>query len=328
MQVFKKIFPAAFVAFFVTALLLGANAQAQEWVPTKPVRIIVPITGSTNDVLARLLAPKLQEVFGQPFVVENKPGAGGNIGANEVARSAPDGHTLLIGYNGPLAINVTLFDKMPYDPVKDLAPIVLAVKASQYLVVNPATGINSVAEFISAAKANPTKYSYGSVAVGSASHLTMEMMKSAAGIHITHIPYRGAGPAISDLIGGTIQAGFFVPGNVQGFVKEGRLKLLATTGPTRFATTPNIPTLNESGLKDFEATSWIGLLAPAGTPANIIERYNREVVKILKSPEVSKKLHDMEFEIVAGSPKQFSEWISLEIKRWGKVIKDTGAKAE
>lgn len=328
MQVFKKIFPAAFVAFFVAALLLGANAQAQEWVPTKPVRIIVPITGSTNDVLARLLAPKLQEVFGQPFVVENKPGAGGNIGANEVARSAPDGHTLLIGYNGPLAINVTLFDKMPYDPVKDLAPIVLAVKASQYLVVNPATGINSVAEFISAAKANPTKYSYGSVAVGSASHLTMEMMKSAAGIHITHIPYRGAGPAISDLIGGTIQAGFFVPGNVQGFVKEGRLKLLATTGPTRFATTPNIPTLNESGLKDFEATSWIGLLAPAGTPANIIERYNREVVKILKSPEVSKKLHDMEFEIVAGSPKQFSEWISLEIKRWGKVIKDTGAKAE
>lgn len=328
MQVFKKIFPAAFVAFFVPALLLGASAQAQEWVPTKPVRIIVPITGSTNDVLARLLAPKLQEVFGQPFVVENKPGAGGNIGANEVARSAPDGHTLLIGYNGPLAINVTLFDKMPYDPVKDLAPIVLAVKASQYLVVNPATGINSVAEFISAAKANPTKYSYGSVAVGSASHLTMEMMKSAAGIHITHIPYRGAGPAISDLIGGTIQAGFFVPGNVQGFVKEGRLKLLATTGPTRFATTPNIPTLNESGLKDFEATSWIGLLAPAGTPANIIERYNREVVKILKSPEVSKKLHDMEFEIVAGSPKQFSEWISLEIKRWGKVIKDTGAKAE
>ncbi len=328
MQVFKKVLSAASIAFLVPVLLLGPSAQAQEWLPTKPVRIIVPITGSTNDVLARLLAPKLQEVFGQPFVVENKPGAGGNIGANEVVRSAPDGHTLLIGYNGPLAINVTLFDKMPYDPVKDLAPIVLAVKASQYLVVNPSIGINSVQEFIGAVKANPTKYSYGSVAIGSASHLTMEMMKSAAGIHITHIPYRGAGPAISDLIGGTIQAGFFVPGNVQGFVKDGRLKLLATTGHSRFTTTPNIPTLNESGLKDFEATSWIGLLAAAGTPPNIIERYNREVVKILKSPEIAKKLQDMEFEIVAGSPKQFGDWIGLEIKRWGKVIKDTGAKAE
>ena len=328
MRIFKKVLSAVSVAFFVPILLLSPTAQAQEWFPTKPVRIIVPITGSTNDVLARLLAPKLQEVFGQPFVVENKPGAGGNIGANEVVRSAPDGHTLLIGYNGPLAINVTLFDKMPYDPVKDLAPIVLAVKASQYLVVNPSIGINSVKEFIAAVKANPTKYSYGSVAIGSASHLTMEMMKSAAGIHITHIPYKGAGPAISDLIGGTIQAGFFVPGNVQGFVKDGRLKLLATTGHTRFATTPNIPTFNESGLKDFEATSWIGLLAPIGTPPNIIERYNREVVKILKSPEITKRLQDMEFEIVAGSPKQFGDWIGLEIKRWGKVIKDTGAKAE
>ncbi len=328
MRDFKKVLSAVSVAFLVPVLMLSTTAQAQEWFPTKPVRIIVPITGSTNDVLARLLAPKLQEVFGQPFVVENKPGAGGNIGANEVVRSAPDGHTLLIGYNGPLAINVTLFDKMPYDPVKDLAPIVLAVKASQYLVVNPAIGINNVHEFIAAVKANPTKYSYGSVAIGSASHLTMEMMKSAAGIHITHIPYRGAGPAVSDLIGGTIQAGFFVPGNVQGFVKDGRLKLLATTGHTRFVTTPNIPTLNESGLKDFEATSWIGLLAPAGTPSNIIERYNREVIKILKSPEVTKKLQDMEFEIVAGSPKQFGDWIGLEIKRWGKVIKDTGAKAE
>ena len=328
MRIFKKVLSAVSVAFFVPILLLSPTAQAQEWFPTKPVRIIVPITGSTNDVLARLLAPKLQEVFGQPFVVENKPGAGGNIGANEVVRSAPDGHTLLIGYNGPLAINVTLFDKMPYDPVKDLAPIVLAVKASQYLVVNPSIGINSVKEFIAAVKANPTKYSYGSVAIGSASHLTMEMMKSAAGIHITHIPYKGAGPAISDLIGGTIQAGFFVPGNVQGFVKDGRLKLLATTGHTRFATTPNIPTLNESGLKDFEATSWIGLLAPIGTPPNIIERYNREVVKILKSPEITKRLQDMEFEIVAGNPKQFGDWIGLEIKRWGKVIKDTGAKAE
>lgn len=325
MQFLKKV---RWVALLVPAMALNVTARAQEWAPTKPVRIIVPIIGSTNDSLARLLAPKLQEALGQPFVVENKPGAGGNIGANEVVRSAPDGHTLLVGYNGPLAINVSLFDKMPYDPVRDLAPITLAVKSPQYLVVNPATGIRNVRDFIAMAKANPTKLSYGSVALGSASHLTMEMMKSAAGFRMTHIPYRGAGPAVSDLIAGNIQAGFFVPGNVQGFVKEGRLKLIATTGQKRFPSSPDIPTLSESGLKDFDATSWIGFLAPAGTPSNIIDRYNREMVKILKQPDISKKLQDMEFEVVASSPKQFGDWIGVEIKRWGKVIKDTGAKAE
>jgi tripartite-type tricarboxylate transporter receptor subunit TctC len=195
-------------------------------------------------------------------------------------------------------------------------------------VVNPATGITDVKDFIAKARANPTKYAYGSVAMGSASHLTMEMMKSGANFRMTHIPYRGAGPAVADLIAGNIQAGFFVPGNVQGFVKEGRLKLLASTGPKRFPSTPDIPTLSESGLKDFEATSWIGLLAPAGTPPAIINRYHEEMVRILNSPDIQKRLHEMEFEIVASSPKQFSDWIGTEIVRWGKVIKDTGAKAE
>ncbi|WP_066708142.1 Bug family tripartite tricarboxylate transporter substrate binding protein, partial [Curvibacter delicatus] len=238
------------------------------------------------------------------------------------------GHTLLVGYNGPLAINVTLFDKMPYDPLKDLAPITLAVKSPQYLVVNPASGITSVKDLVAKAKAEPSKYSYGSIALGSASHLTMEMLKSAAGFHMTHIPYRGAGPAVTDLIAGNIQAGFFVPGNVQQFVKEGRLRLLATSGSKRFGSTPNIPTLIESGYKDFEATSWIGFLAPGGTPAPIIERYHREIVKILNQPDIKKRLIEMEFDIVASNPKQFSDWIRTEIGRWGKVIKDTGAKAE
>ena len=305
----------------------ASSAQTSEWQPSKPVRIVVPIVGSTNDVLARLIAPKLQEALGQPVVVENKPGAGGNIGANEVVKSAPDGHTLLVGYNGPLAINVGLFDKMPYDPTKDLAPITLAVKSPQYLVVNPATGITSVADFVAKAKASPTKYSYGSVALGSASHLTMEMFKSAAGFHMTHIPYRGAGPAVTDLIGGTIQAGFFVPGNVQQFVKEGRMRLLASTGTKRFASTPDIPTLSET-YKDFEATSWIGFLAAGGTPAPIIERYHREIVKILNQPDIRKRLLEMEFEILASTPKQFGDWIQTEIGRWGAVIKATGTKAE
>jgi tripartite-type tricarboxylate transporter receptor subunit TctC len=318
----------AFAALLITSLGFAGSAKAQDWAPSKPVRIIVPIQGTTNDVLARLVAPKLQEALGQPVIVENKPGAGGNIGADMVAKSPPDGHTLLVGFNGPLAINVSLFDRMPYDPVKDLTPITLAVKSSQYLVVNPATDINSVKELVALAKANPTKYSYASIAIGSGSHLTMEMFKSAANIHLTHIPYRGSGPAMVDLIAGNVQAGFFSPGNVQQFAKDGRLKLLASTGQKRFLSTPNVPTMIESGFRDFEATIWIGFLAPGGTPRNIIDRYNREIVKILNSPDVRDKLLEMEFEVVATTSEQFSDWIRSEIPRWGKVVKDTGAKAE
>lgn len=311
-----------------TSTASGGASPANDWVPTKPVRIVVPIVGSTNDVLARLLAPHLQEALGQPFVVDNRPGAGGNIGAGEVARSAPDGHTLLVGYNGPLAINVTLFEKMPYDPTRDLAPITLAVKSPQYLVVNPGAGFTSVQDFVAKVRAAPDTYAYGSVAMGSASHLTMEMFKTAAGLRITHVPYRGAGPALTDLIAGNVQAGFFVPGNVLQFVKDGRLQLLASSGAQRFAATPEIPTLAESGYHDFEATSWIGLLAAGGTPTPIIERYHRELVRILGLPDVRRKLEDMEFDIIASTPAQFADWIRVEIGRWGKVIRATGARAE
>ncbi|MDB5942052.1 MAG: tripartite tricarboxylate transporter substrate binding protein [Ramlibacter sp.] len=308
--------------------LAGTSAHAQEWAPTKPVRIIVPIVGSTNDVVARLVAPKLQEALGQTVVVENKGGAGGNIGADLVAKAPPDGHTLLIGYNGPIAINVSLFDKMPYDPVKDLAPITLAVTSPQYLVVNPGVPVNTVAELVARAKAQPGKLSYASVSVGSASHLTMEMLKSAAGIDMTHIPYKGAAPALTDLVGGSVQAAFMVPGNVMQFAKEGRLRLIASSGAKRFPGTPNVPTLVESGYPDLVATSWIGFLTTAGTPRNIIDRYNREIVKILNMPEIRDKLTGMEFEVIAGTPEQFSGWIKTEIPRWGKVIKATGAKAD
>ena len=317
--------------FTLVALIFGGanlTAFAQEWSPSKTIKIIVPIVGSTNDVLARIVAPKLSEAMGQPVVVENKPGAGGNIGADFVAKSPPDGHTLLIGYNGPLAINVGLFDKMPYDPVKDLAPITLAVATPQYLVVNPALPIKSVPEFVAYAKNSAHKMSYASIAVGSASHLTMEMLKVAAGVDITHIPYRGAGPAVTDLIAGNVDAAFLVPGNVQQFLKEGRLRLIATSGQKRFASTPTIPTLIESGYPDFLATSWIGFLTTASTPKTVIDRYNKELVKILRSSEVKEKLESMEFEIIAGTPEQFRSWIASEIPRWGKVIKLTGAKAD
>jgi tripartite-type tricarboxylate transporter receptor subunit TctC len=325
MKILQRVTAAALSSVCLGSVV--APASAQEWTPTRTVRIVVPIVGSTNDALARLVAPKLQAVLGQPVIVENKPGAGGNIGADMVAKAAPDGHTLLVGYNGPLAINPTLFEKLSYDPVKDFAPITLAVSSPQYLVVNSNLPIKSVAELVAMAKASPDKLSYGSVAVGSASHLTMEMFKSAARIDITHIPYKGATPAITDLLGGNIHAAFMVPGNVQQFAKEGRLRLIASTGEKRFASTPNVPTMIESGYPDFVATSWIGFLAPAGTPKNIIDRYNKEIVRILKTPEVRDRLRDMEFEVVASSPEQFGAWIRSEIPHWGKVIKDTGTKA-
>jgi tripartite-type tricarboxylate transporter receptor subunit TctC len=313
---------------FTLGLALAVSAQAQEWSPTKTVRIIVPIVGSTNDVMARLIAPKLQEAIGQPVVVETKAGAGGNIGADYVAKSAPDGHTLLVGYNAPIAVNISLFDKMPFDPVRDLAPITLAVTASQYLAVNPKLPVNTVAELVALAKAQPGKISYASISVGSASHLTMEMLKLAANVDITHIPYKGTAPAVTDLIGGSVQTGFFVPGNVQQFAKEGRVRLIASSGAKRMASTPNIPTMIESGYPDLIGTAWIGFLAAGGTPRPIIDRYNKEIVKILNSPEIKEKLLGMEFDFVASSPEYFAAWIKTEIPRWGKVIKATGAKAD
>jgi tripartite-type tricarboxylate transporter receptor subunit TctC len=310
------------------AVLLSPGSNAQEWSPSKTVRIIVPIVGSTNDVVARLVAPELSRAIGQPVIVENKGGGGGTIGADMVAKSEPDGHTLLVGFNGPLAINVTLFDKLPYDPLKDLAPITLAVSSPQFLVVHPSVPVNNAKEFVARAKANPGAMSYGSVSVGSASHLTMEMLKTAAKIDVVHVPYKGASPAVADLLGGQIQAAFFVPGNVLQYLKDNKLRVIASTGRKRFAATPEVPTMIEQGFADFEAVSWIGFLTTGGTPRPVIDRYNREIVRILTSPDVRGKLEAIQFEVVAGSPEQFSQWIRSEIPRWGAVIKATGAKAD
>jgi tripartite-type tricarboxylate transporter receptor subunit TctC len=321
--------PRPLLRFFPIAFLVFAHGvPAQEWTPSRPVRIIVPIVGSTNDVLARLVAPELSKALGQPVIVENKGGGGGTIGADMVAKSDPDGHTLLVGFNGPLAINVTLFDKLPYDPLKDLAPITLAVTSPQFLVVHPGVPVKNAAEFVARARANPGQMSYGSVSVGSASHLTMEMLKTAAKIDVVHVPYKGASPAVADLLGGQIQAAFFVPGNVLQYLKDGKLKAIASTGRKRFAAAPEVPTMIEQGYADFEAVSWIGFLAPGGTPRTIVDRYNREMVRILTSADVRGKLEAIQFEVVAGTPEQFSQWIRAEIPRWGAVIKATGAKAD
>lgn len=300
-------------------------ARAEQWKPVKPIRIVVPIVGSTNDVLARLVAPELQAALGQPVVVENKGGGGGLIGTSDVVKSAPDGYTLLVGFNGPISINPTLLPQTPYDAQKDLTPITLAVKASQFLVVNPSVPAKTLEEFIDYAKKQ--HMSYASVSVGSSSHLTMEMLKLAAHIDLTHIPYRGAGPAVVDLVGGQVDAAFLVPGNIQEYAKEGRVRLLASSGEKRFVSAPNVPTVAERGFPGFNATSWIGFLAPGGTPKPVIDRLNTEMVRILKSPAIRKQLEDMEFDVVATSPQEFSAWIKEDTERWAKVIKAAGVKA-
>lgn len=315
----------------IVVLVLAAFSQsavAQNWRPTGPVRFIVPIQGGTVDILARLTAPRLQELWGQPVIVETKPGAGGNIGTDLVTKSAPDGHTILVGFTAPITVNPTLFgDRMTYDPQKDLAPITLAVTTPQFFTVHPSVPAENAADFIRYAKANPGKLSYASVSIGSASHLTMEMLKSAAGIDLTHVPYKGSAPAVTDLLSGQVQAAMLVPGNVVPYLKSGKLKVLATTGRKRFSGRPDIPTLIEAGFDDFEAVAWIGFLAPAGTPRNIIDTYHREITQILATPEVKNRLLGIHFEIVGGTPKQFADYIRWETAQWAKVIKDTGAKA-
>ena len=308
-------------------LLVSTSVFSQEWAPSKAVRIIVPIQGGTVDILARLVAPRLQEALGQAIIVENKAGAGGNIGTDLVAKSDPDGHTILAGYTGPITVNATLFGNLPYDPQKDLAPITLAVTTPQFLTVNPGVPFNSVKELVAYAKANPGKLNYGSVGTGSASHLTMEMFKSAAGLNIVHVPYKGSAPNVTDLLAGNVQLSFLVPGNVLPHLPSGKLKVLAASGRKRFPAMPNTPTMIEEGFADFEAIAWIGFLAPGGTPKPIVDRYNRELVKILNAPDVHKRLTEIQFEVVASTPEQFAEYIRWETPRWAKVIRDTGAKA-
>ena len=312
------------------ALALAAfacPALAQQWTPSKTVKIVVPVQGGTVDILARLAAPKLQEVFGQSVIVENKGGAGGNLGTDQVAKADPDGHTILAGYTGPITVNQTLFGNLPYDPQKDLAPITLAVTTPQFLTVHPSLPFGSVADLVKHAKANPGKLSYASIAIGSASHLTMEMFKSAAGIDIVHVPYKGSAPAVTDLLAGNVQLAFLVPGNVLPHLKAGKLKVIAGTGRKRFGALPETQTMIEAGFADFEAIAWIGFLAPGATPRPIIERYHRELVRILNLPDVRQRLTDIQFEIVASTPEQFAEYIRWETPRWAKVIRDTGAKA-
>ena len=307
------------------ALLLAASiARAQSW-PAHPVRIVVPFSpGGFVDVPARLVAPRLAAALGKPVYVENKPGAGGTIGAAEVAKSAPDGHTLLFA-GTPHVINPWLYKNLPYDALKDFVPVTLVARGPYVLVVNPQLGVGSVRELIAAAKAQPGKIDYASSGNGSAQHLVCALFASKAGIELNHVPYKGSGSAMQDLLSGQVKMSFAGVPNVLSQVKAGRLRALAVTTARRWGEMPDVPTLAEAGVPGFEATLWIALLAPAGTPAEIVRRLNAETAGILREPEVQHSLRAAGVLPSPLGPAELSAFMRAERDKWGEVVRTTGA---
>jgi len=314
----------------VIATVVGAPAiHAQAPYPSKPIRIVVPFpAGGTTDILARAVAQKLTETGGQPVVVDNRPGAGGNIGAELVAKSAPDGYTLLMGTVGTHAINPGLYAKMPYDHQRDFAPVILVAGVPNVLVVHPAVPVNSVQELIAYAKANPGKLNFASSGNGTSIHLSAELFKTMAGVQMTHVPYKGSSPALQDLVGGQVQLMFDNLPSSLALIKAGKLKALAVTSKERAAALPDVPTIAESGLPGFEASSWFGLLAPAGTPQPIIAKLNAEIAKWLATPEAKEKMLGQGANAAGGSPDDFARFIATETAKWQKVVKESGAKVD
>ena len=310
------------------ALAGNAGAAAETW-PAKPVHVIVPFPpGSSPDLVARMLTDKLAQALGQPVIVENKPGAGGNLGTGLVAKAEPDGYTLGLSIPGPLAVNTVLYKKMEYDPFTELAPITLVALSPNVLIVNPSLGVNSVQEFIDYAKARPGKLNYGSVGNGSASHLTMELLKMQAGVDIVHVPYPGSPQVNTAILANQVQAGFVVPGTAMPLVQSGRIKALAVTSSAKSPVLPDLPTVAETGFPGFESSAWIGMVAPARTPAPIIDRLNRELVVIIHSTEVREKMLRIYFQAVGTAPEGLASLMRSERDRWAKVIKQTGASAD
>ncbi len=314
--------------------LPGASAQSP-W-PTRPVRIVVPFAaGGTTDILARAMAPELQRVFGQPFIIENKAGAGGNLGAADVAKSAPDGYSLLMGTVGTHAINSALYPKMPYDHVKDFAPVTLVAGVPNVLVMNPANaqkyGVNSVTDLARAARNNPGKLNMASSGNGTSIHLAGELFKTLTGTFMVHFPYRGSGPALLDLIAGNMDLMFDNLPSAIPHIKAGKLKALAVTSAARSAALPDVPTVAEAGgaaLKDFEASSWFGLLAPAGTPADVLTRLQQESVKALALPIIKERMLSLGATPSGLSGADFAHYIEAETAKWSKVVKAAGAKID
>lgn len=316
------------------ALPLAAPAQSA-W-PARPVRIVVPFPAAgTTDILARALAPEFSRAFGQSFIVDNKPGAGGNTGAAEVAKAAPDGYTFLMGTVGTHAINPSMYAKMPYDHVKDFAPVTLVAGVPNVLVVNPAfaqaNAIRSVADLVRVAKAKPGKLNMASSGNGTSIHLAGELFKSLTGTFMVHLPYRGSGPALIDLMGGNVDLMFDNLPSSMPHIKAGKLKALAVTSSQRSTALPELPTVAEAGgaaLKDYEASSWFGLLAPAGTPADIVLRVQQETAKALALPSMKERLQSQGAIPSGMSPQEYLRFIDAETKKWARVVKASGAKVD
>jgi tripartite-type tricarboxylate transporter receptor subunit TctC len=311
-------------AIGASALANAASAQAG-----KPLRLIVPFTpGGSTDILARALAPKLQAALGQTVIIDNKPGAGGSIGAAEAARAEPDGNTLLMGHIGTLAVNPALYPKLAYDPLKSFVPVAWVARVPNVLVVPASAPTRTFKEFIARAKANPGRLSYSSGGNGSAAHITFELLKLQAGIFVTHIPYRGAAPAVSDVIAGQVDAIFTGAPALLPHVKSGRLRALAVSSPQRIAALHDVPTVAESGYPGFEADQWYGLVAPAGTPVERVNRLNAEVNKALLLSDVQQQLAVEGAVPMPTTPKAFGELIAREIPRWAQVVKAGNVKAD
>ena len=314
--------------WLLLSLVVCGGALSQPY-PTRPVKLVVPFPpGSTPDIVGRTLSGKLQEAFGQPVVIENRTGAGGNIGTELVAKAPADGYTLLIGINGPIATNRYLYKDLPYDPEKDLAPISLLASAPQMLVVVPQLKANDFRAFVDHARANPGRISYGSVGSGSASHLTMELLKSEAKFFAVHIPYRGFPPAVTDMLAGNIQAMFAIIPGVLPHVRAGKMTALAVTARKRSELAPEVPSVAELGLPQLESLAWIGLLAPARTPASVLERLSAETMRGMRAAEIRELLGKQGFDVVAGTPEDFRGWIRSESAKWARVIRASGATAD
>lgn len=307
----------------------AAQAQAVAAYPRQPVTLVVPFpAGGPTDAMARLLAIKLSERLGQTVVIDNRGGAGGGIAAEMVARAPADGHTLFFGTTGTMSINPSLYKKLRYDPVKDFAPVSLMATTMNVLIVNPEVPAKNLAELVQLAKSRPGELSYGSAGNGSSNHLSGELFKSIAGLQISHVPYRGSAPAMIDLLGGRIPMMFDTIAVQTQNIAAGKVRALAVTGPKRSPLLPDVPTAQEAGLKGFDVTIWFGVLAPAGTPAPIIERLNREVVAVMGTDEMRKHMQSDGAEARATSPAEFAALIKQDTAKWAPLIKASGASLD
>jgi len=316
----------ALVAIAAATLMTGALAQS--W-PAKPIRIVVPFPpGGGTDIIARETSQKVAAATGWTFVIDNKPGAGGNLGVDAVAKSPADGYTIVIGQTSNLAINPTLYAKLPYDPQKDLAPVVLLANAPLVMVTGANSPYKTIADAVSAAKAKPGAVNFASPGNGTVAHLTSELFQKAASVKTQHVPYKGASQALTDVISGNVELYMSSVPTLLGHIKQGKLRALAVSSAKRVDDLPNVPTINESGYAGFNAVTWFGLLAPAGTPKDVVARMNAEFNKALQQAELRKKLGDEGADPAGGTPEQFASLIKDDITRWGKVVKESGVKVD